>query len=252
MREALRDDREVLRRADDAAARRSASARSTRRCARGCRRRAGSARDQLVHAPQVIEVGVEVIEEDRVQEHAADLRQRRAASTGAALAERRRGAELLARERVRGALRADADGEHVRGAETDRRAERRRPGAARRRRSRGRPPSSARAPAGRRSGSPPTRSTWSTVELDRQHDAPALHPHRMARAPLDEGERAPRVVARRRHGDRVEMPAADHAPRCRAAGSSARGAGRAAWRRGAPVSPCGRPARRAARSRTKP
>jgi hypothetical protein len=36
-------------------------------------------RDELVHAQQVIEIGVEVVEEDGIEKHAADLRQRRRA-----------------------------------------------------------------------------------------------------------------------------------------------------------------------------
>ena len=81
--------------------------------------------DQLVHAQQVIEVGVEVVEEDRVEEHAADLRQRRARDRGEAAVRLLAGVQLGARQRVRRALAADADGEDARRAEADGGAERR-------------------------------------------------------------------------------------------------------------------------------
>ena len=38
--------------------------------------------DQFVHATQMIEIGVEVIKEDRIHEDAADLRERRACGWG--------------------------------------------------------------------------------------------------------------------------------------------------------------------------
>jgi len=75
-------------------------------------------RDQLVHPSQVIQIGVEVVEEDRVQEHAADLSERR---TRKRIVRSR----LAQRERAGSARRAHADRQQAGRAEPDRGAERR-------------------------------------------------------------------------------------------------------------------------------
>jgi hypothetical protein len=83
------------------------------------------AAEQLVHAPQVIEVGVEMIQKDRVQEDAADLRQRRPHDRGEAAVRFLGGVQLGARQRIRGAGATDADREDAGRAQADGGTERR-------------------------------------------------------------------------------------------------------------------------------
>ena len=139
--------------------------------------------DELVHAAQVVEVGVEVIEKDRVEKDAADLRQRRMADRFETAVRFLADAQLGARQRIRRALAADADGEQPRCAETDRRTER----CDQAQTAVAEVALADLGPNEHRRQDDRNRSRSENVverELDAQRDAPALHPQRMAGAAL--------------------------------------------------------------------
>ena len=219
VREALRDERQVLGRARPRAASRAASARLARR---GARRR-GARGHQLVHAPQVIEIGVEVVEEDRVQEHAADLRERRARAAAAGRRRARRAPASSARARPPRALERTPTAKQVRGAEPDRGAERRDQAQAA-----VAEPELARLDAIRTGGNTigiaPDARMCRCVSVTGSTTRRLLRPDRVARPPLHERERAARVVARRRRRRRRRAARARSRRRCRSAGSARRAA----------------------------
>ena len=156
----------------------------------------------------MVEIGVEVIQEDRVHEDAEHLRERRAGEPRFAFPGNQHGPRLLAREGIRGAARAHAQGEQVRRAEPDRGAERRhQPEAAVAEPELARLGGHAHRREDRRDRG--RREHVSVVERHPQHHPAALDPDRMAGAPLDEGERAARVVAGGGDRHRVEPTAAD-------------------------------------------
>jgi hypothetical protein len=153
--------------------------------------------DDFVHPQQVVEVAVEVVQEDRVQEHPADLGERRAGDAGSLRSRFLGRAQLLARQRGGGPLGADADRQHARRPEPDRGAERgNQPEAAvaevqvsRRRRD----------PDGREDDRNRRRRAHVVRRhLDGEDHASLAGPERMAGSPLDEGEGAPGVIAGRR------------------------------------------------------